>query len=302
MKPLTIVLGAGASKPFGLPIGKELKTAIESNQEILLTTGSPDYRFEHDRLRGQLNEFATESRGSGWDSIDRFLEFRHDYEQLGKEQIAWQLINRCNDALTERRMCSDWLSWLFNNLHSQRTSICDAPIQFVTFNYDCLLEIGLATMLANTQGTSLKQGLEEVSKLRIVHVYGKLEPRFTLMDVSDKMKLDDSIHAIKQLARGIKIMSQERDTEESAELKDAQQIIADATRVVFLGFGFDDMNLRRIGAHADVDTWQSRRPSVWGTCVEMTKLEMDEARSKLGVDPQLEACNCLDLFRRVKIV
>jgi hypothetical protein len=70
-KNTVLVLGAGASYPYGFPLGKQLKQKILSLQER-----PDDYSAVHELgyLERDISEFQRRFRGSQLDSIDLFLE------------------------------------------------------------------------------------------------------------------------------------------------------------------------------------------------------------------------------------
>ena len=91
--PTVFVLGAGASKDFGFPIGFELV------QQVRNTLG-PDgnirnaflevTQFEGDHVDAFINALAM----SGQNSVDAFLEHRRDFMDIGKAAMAMILV-RC---------------------------------------------------------------------------------------------------------------------------------------------------------------------------------------------------------------
>src|SRR5579871_4858800 len=90
-KPTALVLGAGASKPFGFPTGFELSERLLS----LLQPGNPGFNtlqhhggFEPDAI----NVFRDTFYYSGKNSVDAFLEHRSDFVTIGKTATAAVLI------------------------------------------------------------------------------------------------------------------------------------------------------------------------------------------------------------------
>ena len=85
-----LILGAGASRPYRLPIGSELVDQICS--EILDDPGGAGLitRLENRYVAsaGDAAQFADALRGSRTYSIDGFLETRHRFRELGKAAIA----------------------------------------------------------------------------------------------------------------------------------------------------------------------------------------------------------------------
>ena len=88
--PTVLVLGAGASCPYGFPTAKELKNRIcevFSNPDVIsrLAKGL-------DRSSDQFVEFREAFWKSGTSSVDAFLEARPEFLAVGKLAIAYCLI------------------------------------------------------------------------------------------------------------------------------------------------------------------------------------------------------------------
>ncbi len=90
-KKIVLVLGAGASKPYGYPVGEKLITYICKSLD---DNNSKEFRelkklgFE-DKL---IDSFKSELKNSQRASIDAFLEYRPDFERIGKFIIALSLL------------------------------------------------------------------------------------------------------------------------------------------------------------------------------------------------------------------
>ncbi len=91
MKPTVIILGAGASKPYKFPLGRELRNLILNMNDLNLADILPD-SINHEKFRNFLRALSR----SGYGSVDAFLETRNDFIQEGKFAIAWQ-ISRSED-------------------------------------------------------------------------------------------------------------------------------------------------------------------------------------------------------------
>ncbi|SRR6266567_7368983 len=89
-KPTVLILGAGASAPYGYPLGGALVERI-----LTLTdpggAGGPLHRVLIGAFVAPLADFNRRLRGSETSSIDDFLESNPDYAELGKLCIAGAL-------------------------------------------------------------------------------------------------------------------------------------------------------------------------------------------------------------------
>jgi hypothetical protein len=119
-------------------------------------------------------------------------------------------------------------------------------VKFITFNYDRSLEHFLYERLLATFAISDDQALAIVRKLAILHVYGSLG-RFGI-SVSGTDLPYQPTHNTQSLliaANAIRVIPEARD--DSDEFKTAREWLSHAERICFLGFGFDSLNVRRLG-------------------------------------------------------
>ncbi|MBL4809602.1 MAG: SIR2 family protein [Phycisphaerales bacterium] len=246
-EPIVFILGAGASVPYGLPTGKELKHQICNKPlpKILLDGMSP---VQIQNFRNEWDRFVRAFKGSGQLSIDRFLHKRSGYSEIGKLAISY-CINSA-EVEAEDALASDWMEWLYSKFSYLYPDLSDWPISFVTFNYDRLLEASIATMQANSKGVSFEDSYEEViKKLNIYHVYGQLDD---WPDQNPKWAAGCSFHSgfknYIDFSKGIKVIGEEREHKKGEKkLQDAKDWISKASTRIFLGFGFDEDNCNRIG-------------------------------------------------------
>ena len=111
-----LVLGAGASHPYGFPLGHELWE--KASTEDLSPIGEmfyPDRQAAESR--NHILEFQRLLHESQCDSIDQFLEGRPKYEAVGKAVIADYLI-RCESKadLLGAAHKENWYGFLLNEL------------------------------------------------------------------------------------------------------------------------------------------------------------------------------------------
>jgi hypothetical protein len=86
------VLGAGASKPYGFPLGRKL--LFEACDCLAKPTGNArNFIMKHcAKTDMDINVFVNELRRSHISSVDAFLENRPEYLEIGKPAIAVALI------------------------------------------------------------------------------------------------------------------------------------------------------------------------------------------------------------------
>jgi hypothetical protein len=256
MKHQTVlVLGAGASRPFGFPTGGELRG------QLLHDLGEP---MSHDLGNAlvscgfqpkDVQSFRNCFLQSQMLSIDAFLQRWPEFEIVGKNAIAAQILRF--EAATKEALWiqPDWYQRLLlaiaedKDLYAHRLAI-------VSFNYDRSLEYYLVSSLPATCHITREQAMERVRRLDIVHFYGDLGP---LKEVTGEgMRtygvFDD--HAIRPAAESIHVIG--RSDKAKAAIEKACVLCLEAEVVCFIGFGFLQENLQALRTHG----WREGNPDV----------------------------------------
>lgn len=231
-----LVLGAGASKPYGLPLGSELR------DEVLRASTDLDLRA---RLGGnydsQLQDFCASLAQSGFSSVDAFLEQRPEWTDIGKSAMALCLLaaeRQAKDKLFPPHQPKDhWYEVLWSCLRAPSWSAFKRqPLTVVTFNYDRSLEHYLARVLTNNY--SIKPETARAA-LPVLHVHGTLgEYDGTFGQLVDKASYNLA-------SRSIRVVH-EADVRHSDFVR-ARTLIVAAERVLCVGFGYHDANMRKLG-------------------------------------------------------
>ncbi len=245
------ILGAGASAPFLYPTGDGLRDDILNkprDEEIVNALNhyrDPDYvggfNFE------EINKFKEKFTGAGVYSIDSFLEHRPQFMDIGKISIARMLISYEIDSHL-RATKDNWYMYLFDRMKGSFGQLDQNNISFITFNYDRSLEYFLFEAIKDQFG----KGSTECAKIMknlfpIVHLYGQLDPLPWQEKGGKKYSSTENLfERLKAAPENIKLISDERNIEESEEFQDAYKLIEWADRIFFLGFSFDKTNLERL--------------------------------------------------------
>ena len=167
------VLGAGASQPFGLPLGAELYQAVlekfsvgGANRQHLLNTT----RF----LERDIDRFLSALSRSGQTSVDAFLERRYDdFLEIGKAAMAIELMLREDEMLLWRQ--PNWMLNFYSRMGSESLAEFDEnDVSFITFNYDRSLAHFLCTSLSNYFGKPIMDCAKALANIPIVHLHGRL--------------------------------------------------------------------------------------------------------------------------------
>jgi hypothetical protein len=239
--PTVLVIGAGASIPYGFPSGKSLRDTICS--PIFINSIKCPYE------KAKAEDFVRAFRDSHINSIDAFLSRRTEHVEIGKLAIAKIISKAENPDVFRNSIADDWYSLLWNKIVSGIHSIDDLHknnIKIVTFNYDRSLEYFLHMSMMNTFKVSYKAALEALKCIPIIHFYGQLgELSNSYLDSELPYKNaheDDSLH---KASLGIKIIPEVRDGE--VPIKLISEWVVNSRNIFFLGFGFDSLNIARLG-------------------------------------------------------
>ncbi|MGD0625710.1 MAG: hypothetical protein ABSB32_13440 [Thermodesulfobacteriota bacterium] len=121
--PTLFILGAGASKPYGFPTGRELRTQIiRSFPSDYKTLQSTDISLKLDSLKRQelamVSDFVEHFSKSPVYSIDQFLAFNPAFSYQGKMAIAYYIRTKEIESKfwEEPPSEEDWYSLLFNRM------------------------------------------------------------------------------------------------------------------------------------------------------------------------------------------
>jgi hypothetical protein len=250
-EPTVLVLGAGASMPFGFPSGAGLKSKIVSLQDgdselmrWLLASGFS---------RREIVGFAETLGMSLFTSVDRFLEFTHgEFRKIGCAAIATDILLTSQQLATRRD--HDWMRIAFDKLAPEmEEQLYGDRLVVVTYNYDCSFEFLLWRGLKSAI-RPLKRAHDTFGKIRVIHLHGRIAPTkdpWEDFPVEPKVIQDSFNH----LDKGV-VPSHERNPS-TKEFEDARKTILKAKRVCFLGFGYDSTNLERLRGDPKNPSWQN---------------------------------------------
>jgi len=243
-----LILGAGASIPFGFPSGYRLLQEICRKPDAIL------YRKKFKVLefcgfaQSQIDEFRTKLARSGHTSVDAFLEHRTEYIDVGKAAIAAVLIPyERTENLFEDMSENNWYQYLWGCLNVPVEEFESNRLSIVTFNYDRSLEQYLFTVLKNSYDLTDQAAAAKLNNIPIIHVHGRLghlewQPLHSLPVPYDSRSTQE---LIAMASKNIKIIHE--DITEDKEFNEAHKLIESAKKIVFLGFGYNRTNLERLG-------------------------------------------------------
>lgn len=295
-----LVLGAGASNPYGFPLGKELVDLI------LKHLGSSGTNLRVILAQQGLNDvgkFVEDLRYSGTTSIDAFLEGRgdsHPYVRIGKIAIAHSILLRENrDSLFEERPCH-WYRYLWDQLIRPGASTITLPenrLAFITFNYDLTLEYYLTRAMQHSFGVTWDEAHDLFGRsFSVIHVHGEVgeDPSYFGARSNPLASIE-----VANAAQQIRIVH-DPVAEDDSRFQEARQLIGGAQIVSFIGFGYHPENLRRLDLKKSL---LSNAYVNMGTYM-MGGAEISRAHSRMGTDRVADArheWDALAFIRNVQI-
>jgi len=262
-EPTCLILGAGASAPYGLPTAAELRNLILS---LRSPTGAataekfhvkvprnPGYdwnvpkvqanhrdpakdwnRYLNDvadsaGLKPLLNEFFPKFFSADR-SIDWFLRRNEStFGDVARLQIAATLL-ACE---REDRLSGDWYQLLSEEILPKNLGALDeGKLSVISFNYDRSFEKYFLGQFESLCGLGRDECKAALNRIRIEHVYGQLA---TL----DEVPYGDFTKAV-DASKSIRTIRLDPDKEIQ---KRVGRIIQESTYINFIGFGFDDDNI-----------------------------------------------------------
>lgn len=291
-RPTVFIVGAGASKEIGLPLGSDLTKAIAEKLNVrykdgwTLSNGDPCiaeavvYWCRQNPSLDPNSYFHAGRSISGAMvqaiSIDNYLH-SHSYDQqtvwMGKLAVAQCILNAERSSsianrdgrggLRELSNAKDtWYNTFFQMLHEgvqppDLDKIFD-NVSIVTFNYDRSIEHFLPLALSNYYGIPDDEAQGLVAALRIEHPYGQVG----LLPWQDRQRgvaygNEPGGQLLNRIAGQIRTFTERVDDGEM--LKRTRDLIGSAEVVVYLGFSYGQMNMDLLS----VDTSAVRE--VYGT-------------------------------------
>jgi hypothetical protein len=252
-KPTVLILGAGASSVYGFPTGEKLVSNIIFNLRPLLKNETRvgvnvdwvPFLIDNFEINEEDIYDFQEKLDYARISVDAFLEYSNEFLEVGKLAIALSLIsNEKNKKLFNAD--KNWLDYLRIELDAPFDVFGENKLSIITFNYDRSIEQYLFTVLKNTYGRSNAECVEQLSKIPIIHVHGKLGSLPWQEKNGRPYENKITPENIKLASDQIIIISESN--EDSKEFRQAFELLknADEGKIYFLGFGFNPVNLRRL--------------------------------------------------------
>jgi hypothetical protein len=268
MKKTLFVVGAGASTDFNLPIGTKLTRRIEAliRDELEspgILTATAKYMSDGGNYVAAMRDLAGGLLAAR--SIDRFIDSRKGrplVEAFGKcgiasalsyaeqnstlavgepiGELAWSEAHAIVDASR-----SSWIAGLFallvEGVSPEDSGSVFEDVSFVTFNYDRCIEHYLQLAFQHMQDQTAEAARDLVKQIGVEHVYGSLGPLPGLEEPGRASVPFGGGNEYLAFAAGeIRTFTE---TIDERIVQRVREQISKAEVVVFLGFGFDPLNV-----------------------------------------------------------
>lgn len=299
-----LIIGAGGSKPYGFPTGDEMYNEIKRSlpKVVHFVLNEHQYTKRNDWEKDAI-DFSEQLKRTSSVSVDKYLNINTGFLDIGIRAIALNIFKHEKDStlpFDKKLEKEDWYSYLYKKItqsiynKNDLFEISDTKISFITFNYDRSLEHYL---FENLYGLFVNSGItrEELfnyfKELDFLHVYGSLGrlPWQTGVYGTSYRQTGEKFEYISYgkasnrmplefLSKDLNISLMYENRKLSNEIKKAQELIANASRVLFLGFGYDEKNLEILGLPQLL-----RGKKVFGTALGSTKNEIIHIKKLLGL-------------------
>jgi hypothetical protein len=247
-RKMVLILGAGASMPFGFPSGSELMTQIIEDLNPQIGRPMLTHICDAGFTDTEIQDFRNALRKSGKKSVDAFLEHRTEFLTIGKVSTVCALLPKeSEEDIFPRNNSAKWYEYFFNKLNSRFEEFDKNSVSVLTFNYDRSLEQYLLTALKNSYGKTAEECSRQLLSVPIVHLHGQLGDLPTLGGQEIEFGAFPGADVLRKAADSIQIIHE--DVAKSHAFKRGHELLSKADRICFFGFGYDQTNLQRLAVY-----------------------------------------------------
>jgi hypothetical protein len=261
-----LVLGAGASQPYGFPLSPGLKNLIlNATQPTLMSCLT-----EKGHGPEIIKRFNEALQYGDYGTIDLFLEQKTSFREVGSYFIANVIARAENhDGLFRSR---NWYTHLYRILGLDSAGDGMPPVEIVTLNYDRSLEHFLAQYLEyNCPDRVIESSRRKRQRIRIVHAHGSIGA-YDAVPYGEAAKNQSFLHAA---AQSIRIVSDSMDS--APDFAAAENLLGHAKNIFFIGFGYNRTTLERLLKRVNISSVR-----FFGTAFQLPDETESELRQVLG--------------------
>ncbi|MCW5681302.1 MAG: hypothetical protein KF794_07745 [Xanthobacteraceae bacterium] len=308
-KRTLFVVGAGASKEFDIPLGADLASLIAKKTSVKDTDWGHDPKMgdedilsqlafrDRERLHLFLNAAKIISSGIQFShSIDDFLDnhsANEDVRIVGKIAIAktilekerasklWFSKSNIHNKMDVSRFEDTWLikfvRLLGRNIQKEAIENIFDNVAFIVFNYDRCIEQCLYHALQQLYDIKPRDAANLVSKLTIIHPYGKvgeLETEAAPNGVPFGGRHERLSEGYSEISNGIQTYTEQ--IKDKIQLAVLRSQMDEAEQIVFLGFAFHEQNLNLLKSKEKLDA-----KKVYGTAFGMSDSDVSLIQEQL---------------------
>ena len=233
--PTVFILGAGASKPYGFPTGDELtkkildRTDMNNAQNSDLVNVMDAANFDP----ASLNSFKVRLKNSE-QTIDEFILRNERFSNLAKFLISEIILKSASQKPSEDH---DWYRYFWRKISTGLSfdELSNHRLTIISFNYDRSLEKYLTRVSKGLYPEVSNTPKQIIDKIPIIHIHG------VVGEHHDPNNIDPL--AVLESSQEIGFVHENY----SGENLSFQKAIEHARRIYFLGFGYNQSNLEKIG-------------------------------------------------------
>lgn len=235
-KRTCLLLGAGASKHLGFPLGGELRSQMLKELWEVKNLRPEQIPDDFKRNGENISLFYDRLAYGSWSSPDACLEKHSEFANVGK-YLMCKLLSDIEDIDQITRL-GGWYENLVSAINVDHPSkLKDNGLSIVTFNYDRSIDVRLHNYVQHQFGIEPSKAWEILqNSIPIIHVHGMLG-KYPDTPYADKQRLYER-------SQDMKIVSETNG--DTVEFRLASKLLNEAERVVVLGFGFADENVKRL--------------------------------------------------------
>ncbi|MGE0704249.1 MAG: hypothetical protein AB7F99_05095 [Vicinamibacterales bacterium] len=307
--PTTFVLGAGASKPYGMPLASEVKDYIgglkprAEEYRLLLSSGVDPH---------ELNDLIDDVRGYPLPSFDSYLEMRKSDAktiEIGTAVLAATIGKAISHASGRAEIGQDWIAYVVRQM-LEGAATCrsfaegNAKVAFITFNFGWILEARLRELLSRAY-SSHDDVQTALDSLQVLHMHGRLPALDGLVGSPMFDSRSGRVHPgwCQWLNGARQALNVTSDAISASTLHAAQAHVAGSRVLCFLGFGYHADNLRQLNIPAGLPATLPGQHSIFGSAYGCFHGERERIKSRLLNRIVLggQDMGCLDVLRSLDV-